>query len=139
MRGQFWFTVNPGRKVLAGLGDGEELSFKCTAETADGRAKKEGGQVKVVFTYVHKYKLNPEVDQYNDEYTFESTDGAYSRTLDARSDSISGDDRVTIPFPDVPAGKTYTLVYRNRKNGETHTRFSQKPFHELFGQPKEGT
>jgi hypothetical protein len=132
------FNPSIDAKALAALKDGDELVYKCAVETADKRAKNDDCNMKVVFTYVVEYVPGGDIKKYDDEYTLESTDGAYKQTHDVLDDSIPGDNLVTLVFTDVLPGKNYSLVYHNRKTDKSYSRFSDVPFSRLAFQIYEG-
>jgi len=132
------FDARISRKALAQLGEGDELAFICEVETMDRRAKKGGGEITVVFTYIMKYISGTEVNHEGDEYTLESTDSAYKQIHDIQSDSVSDEGYTTITFTDVLPGKKYSLFYHNRQTGDEYPRFLEMPFSDLIFTAKGG-
>ncbi|MCL2382598.1 MAG: hypothetical protein FWC64_13585, partial [Treponema sp.] len=125
------FTAAMSRQTLERLGDGDDLVYKFAVETADKRAKADGGEIKAVFTHIQEYTPAANTEQYNNEFTLESADGEYKQTHDILSEGVLKDGIGILAFTDVLPGKTYSLTYHNRETEETLLRFSEVPFSKL--------
>ncbi|MCL2381807.1 MAG: hypothetical protein FWC64_09505, partial [Treponema sp.] len=119
------------RQTLSKLGDGDDLVYKFTVETADKRAKADGGEIKVVFTHIVKYMPKAGTDQCDDEFTLESTDGEYKQTRGTSECRILEDGLALIAFTDVLPGKKYNLIYLNKEAEEREPYLSEVAFSEL--------
>ncbi|MCL2853725.1 MAG: hypothetical protein FWE20_11990 [Defluviitaleaceae bacterium] len=129
-------TASISRQTLELLEDGDDFALKCTAETADNRAKKDGGQIKVVFTYIMEFAQKSTANQDNVEFTLESTDGDYKQTHGIQEGDEQDEGYTEVVFTDVLPGKNYNLTYCYTGMEENYARFSDRPFHELDFKPQ---
>ncbi|MCL2382541.1 MAG: hypothetical protein FWC64_13295, partial [Treponema sp.] len=123
-------TKSITRQTLEKLGDGDDLVYKFVVETADKRAKADGGEIKVVFTHIQEYTPKIGADRYGDELTLESADGEYKQTHDTSECSFSESGRALIAFTGVLPGKRYSLALE-RKDGEREPYLLDVPFSKL--------
>jgi hypothetical protein len=124
------YDIPVNREKLALLTEGEDLEYACAVETANKRAKRNGGQIKVGFTHIVEYAADKDAIENSVSYVLKSTDGEYNQALDASSDAIQGDRYITLKFTQIIPGKRYTLI--KRINNKEIVEWEDKPFMELY-------
>jgi hypothetical protein len=124
------YDVTVSREKLASLTEGEDLVYACVAETANKRAKKEGGRIKIGFSHIVEYAADWDAVENTVSYVLKSTDGGYNQTLDVSNDTIQGDKYITLKFTRIIPGKRYTLI--KKIVDKEIVEWEDKPFMELY-------